>query len=312
MIFGMAQLIDGIDFVVVAVGVFAISEILLNVEHKVKLELMKVPSKLSLLLPTREEIVLCIPTWIRSTIIGFIIGVLPGAGASIASFLSYGVAKSMSKTPERFGKGAPEGLAAAESADNASVGGGLAPMLTLGIPGGAGTAMMMGALIMVGVTPGPTMLDKHPDVFWGVIASMYISNVMLIVINLPLIPLIVQFARVPYFLLYILIVLVTSVGIYSVDNSTFDLWLMGIFGVLGYIFRKLDYPLAPFVLAVVLGPLVERSLRLSLIMSRGSFEIFVTRPICAVLVACAVLAFFAPWLQHLWKRRRRRLAVPTG
>jgi putative tricarboxylic transport membrane protein len=307
--FGRLELLDGIDFVVVTVGLFAIGEILLNIEKQVKFSLMAVPKQISKLLPTWCDIHQCIGTWVRSTIIGFFVGVLPGTGATVASFLAYGVAKSVSKTPERFGKGAIEGVAAAESADNAAAGGSLAPMLTLGIPGSATTAMMMGALIMTGVRPGPMLLVKNPEIFWGVVASMYISNIMLIIINLPLIPLIVQFLRLPYYILYIVIIAVSSIGVYSVDNSMFDLWMMGFFGVLGYLLRKLDYPLAPAVLALILGPLAERALRQSLLMSRGSFDIFFTRPKAAVFIILAVVALFAPWLQQQWfKRSRQRLS----
>lgn len=304
--FGVLELLDGIDFIVVAVGLFALAEVLLNLDRQVKMSLIEVPKQLSKLLPTWREIVQCIPTWVRSTIIGFLIGALPGTGPAIASFLSYGVAKATSKTPERFGKGAIEGVAAAESADNAATGGAMAPMLTLGIPGSGATAMMMGALILAGVRPGPMLLLEHPEIFWGVVASMYIGNIMLIIINLPMIPLIVQFARLPYYILYIVIIALASIGVYSIDNSMFDLWLMGFFGVVGYVFRKLDYPLPPVLLAVILGPLVERALRQSLIMSRGSYDIFLMRPISAVLLGLALLAFFAPWLQQAWRRRSRR------
>ncbi len=296
--FGSFELMDGIDFIIVAVGLFAISEILLNIERQVKLKLMAVPKKISELLPTWHEIVQCIPTWVRSTIIGFIVGVLPGTGSAVASFLSYGVAKAVSKTPERFGKGAIEGIAAAESADNAATGGSMAPMLTLGIPGSGATAMMMGALIMAGIRPGPMLLEKNPEIFWGVVASMYIANIMLIIINLPLIPVIVQFLRIPYYILYIVIIAMTSVGVYCVDNSMFDLWMMGFFGILGYVFRKMDYPLAPVVLAVILGPLIERAMRQSFVMSRGSLSIFFMRPISAVLLILALIALFAPLIQQ--------------
>jgi putative tricarboxylic transport membrane protein len=305
--FGRRELMDGIDFVVVAVGFFAISEILLNIEKQVKIELMNVPNRISELLPTWREIVQCIPTWVQSTIIGFLIGALPGTGSAIASFLSYGVAKATSKTPERFGKGAIEGVAASESADNAATGGSLAPMLTLGIPGSAATAMMMGALIIAGVRPGPLLLGKNPEIFWGVVASMYISNIILVIINLPMIPIIVQFLRLPYYILYIIIIAVTAVGVYSVDNSMFDLWMMGFFGVVGYFFRKFDYPLGPAVLALILGPMVERALGQSLIMSRGSLNIFFVRPISAVLIVLALLAFSAPWIQETLAKRSRGL-----
>ena len=307
--FGRLELLDGIDFVTVTVGLFALGEVFLNIDKQVKFNLIEVPKRLSELLPTVREIVQCIGTWVRSTIIGFLVGVLPGTGATVASFLSYTVAKNVSKTPEKFGHGAMEGIAAAESADNAATGGSMAPMLTLGIPGSSATAMMMGALIMAGVRPGPMLLTKSPEVFWGVVASMYICNIMLLIINLPMIPLLVQFLKVPYYILYIVIIAITSIGVYSVDNSMFDLWVMVLFGVLGYVFKKMDYPLAPCVLAVILGPFVERALRQSLIMSKGSPAIFLNRPVCFVLLALAVLAFFAPWLQEMWlKRSRSRLA----
>jgi len=300
---GFLELLDGIHFVIVTVGLFAVSEILLNIEDQVKLSLMEVPKKLSELLPQKKEIIRCIPTWARSSVIGFLLGVLPGTGASVASFVSYGVAKAVSKTPERFGKGAIEGLAAAESADNAATGGSLAPMLTLGIPGSGATAMMMGALLMVGVRPGPMLIVNNPNVFWGVVASMYIGNIMLIIINLPMIPVIVQLLRLPYYILYIVIIALTAIGVYSLDYSMFDLWLMGIFGIVGYVFRKLDYPLSPVILALILGPMVERALRQSLLMSSGSIDIFFTRPICAVMLGLAVLTFFAPFIQRLVARR---------
>ncbi|MBI3067594.1 MAG: tripartite tricarboxylate transporter permease [Betaproteobacteria bacterium] len=304
--FGRLELLDGIDFVTVSVGLFALGEILLNVEKQIKFSLIEVPKKLALLLPSASDFVQCTGTWVRSTIIGFLIGALPGTGAAVASFLSYTVAKNISRTPERFGKGAMEGVAAAESADNAAVAGSMAPMLTLGIPGSSATAMMMGALVMAGVRPGPMMLTEHPEVFWGVVASLYIGNVMLLIINVPMIPLLVNVLRVPYYILYIIIIAIAAVGVYSVDNSIFDLWMMGIFGVLGYIFKKLDYPLAPIVLALILGPLVERALLQTLVISRGSFAIFLTRPAAAAFLALALLALFAPWLQQLWIRRFHR------
>jgi putative tricarboxylic transport membrane protein len=306
LIFGWYDLIEGISFVSAAVGLFSLSEILINIEKQVKLSLMEVPKKLLQLLPTRHDIVQCIGTWVRSSIIGFLVGVLPGAGASIASFLSYTTAKAVSKTPERFGKGAVEGLAAAESADNACVGGALVPMLTLGIPGSSSTAMMMAALIMIGVRPGPFLLKEHPDVFWGVVASLYISNILLLIINLPLIPIVVKLIRVPYYLLYMVILIATFVGVYSLNDSTLDIWIMGVFGLLGYAFKKLDYPPAALLLAFILGPMVERALRQSLVISKGDFSIFLTRPVSAVLLSLALLALFAPWLQQRWWGRQAR------
>ena len=302
---GLTELMDGINFVTVAVGLFALGEILLNVEQGVKFSLGKVPRGIRNLLPTWQDIRRCIPTWIRSTIIGFIVGVLPGTGATVASFLSYGVAKNTSKTPERFGAGAVEGVAAAESADNASTSGALVPMLTLGIPGSAGTAMLMVVLLMFGLRPGPFLLPEHPEIFWGIVASMYMANIMLLIINLPLIPIVVQALRVPYNLMYIIIIVVGSIGVYSMDYSLFDLWVMGIFGVIGYCFKKLDYPPACLLLALILAPMVERAFRQSIILSDGSFIIFIERPVSAVFLFFAVLALFAPWLQRYLLARAR-------
>lgn len=312
MTFGFLELIDGVSFIAMVVGFFALGEVLLNIEKQIKFSLIEVPKELSKLLPTWQDMNQCIGTWIRSTIIGFLVGVVPGTGASIASFLSYGVAKNFSKTPEQFGKGSIEGLAAAESADNAAIGGAMAPMLTLGIPGSSATAIMMGALIMIGVRPGPMLISDNPDVFWGVVASMYISNILLLIINLPLIPVIVNFLRLPYYILYIVIIAVASLGVYSVDSSKFDLWIMSLFGILGYFFKKLDYPMAPPVLALILGPMVERALRQSLIMSLGSFNIFFTRPLSATLLIMVVLVLFAPWLQQQWLKRSRRKRTTVG
>ena len=304
---GQIELMDGISFVTVAVGLFALGEILLNVEQGVKFSLGKVPKGIRNLLPTWQDIYQCIPTWIRSTIIGFIVGVLPGTGATVASFLSYGVAKSTSKTPERFGAGAVEGVAAAESADNASTSGALVPMLTLGIPGSAGTAMLMVVLLMFGLRPGPFLLPEHPEIFWGIVASMYIANIMLLIINLPLIPVVVQALRVPYNLMYIIIIVVGSIGVYTMDYSIFDLWVMGVFGVIGYCFKKLDYPPACLLLALILAPMVERAFRQSVILSDGSLFIFIQRPVSAVFLFFAVLALFAPWLQRYFIEKARRI-----
>lgn len=301
--FGILEFMEGISFVTIAVGLFALGEIFLNVEQGIKLKLAEVPKGFSNLLPSLKDIYRCIPTWIRSTILGFFVGVLPGTGATVASFLSYTVTKTISKTPERFGKGAVEGLAAAESADNASASGSMVPMLTLGIPGSAGTAMLMLVLLFHGVRPGPLLLTENPNLFWGIIGSMYLGNLMLIIINLPLIPVVVQFLKVPYYLMYIIIIVLGSVGVYSLDFSIFDLWLMGIFGVIGYVFKKLDYPPAALILALILGPMIERALKQSLLMSNGSLFILIQRPISLIFFSLSVLALFAPWLQRLLLKR---------
>lgn len=310
--FGYLELLDGISFVTVSIGLFAIGELLMNLEEQVKVSLVKVPSGLRNLLPTLADIRRCIPTWISSFFIGFGVGVLPGAGATAASFLAYTTAKNMSRTPERFGKGAMEGVAAAESADNASTGGNLIPMFTLGLPGSSGAAMMMAVLLLAGAAPGPFFIGQHPDVFWGVVASMYIANVMLLIINLPLIPLVVKLLNIPYYILSIIILAACCIGVYSVDNSVFDLWVMIIFGVIGYFFKKFDYPPAALLLAMILAPMSERALRQSLVLSRGSFDIFLDRPLALILIILAVISLFYPWFQQIRSRRRQRAAVAEG
>jgi putative tricarboxylic transport membrane protein len=306
LLFGRVELLDGISFVTVAVGLFALGEVLMNVDRQVKFSLVEVPSKLSKLLPNLQDIRNVAGTWVLSTVIGFIVGVLPGTGATVASFLSYTTAKSVSKHPERFGNGAVEGVAAAESADNAATGGALVPMFTLGIPGSSASAMIMAVLIMAGVRPGPLFLAEHPDIFWGVVVSMYIGNIMLLIINLPLIPLVVKMLKIPYFVLYIIIIVAGAIGVFSVDNSVFDLWVMAIFGVIGYLFKKLDYPPAALLLALILAPMVERALRQSLVLSRGSLDIFVQRPVTACFLVLAVLALVYPWIQMSIRRRSAR------
>jgi putative tricarboxylic transport membrane protein len=314
--FGYLELLDGISFVTVAIGLFAISDVLVNLEEQVKTQLVPVPKGLRNYFPAWADLRRCVPTWISSYVIGFIIGVLPGAGATVASFLSYTFSKSVSRTPERFGKGAVEGVAAAESADNASTGGNLVPMFTLGLPGSSGSAMMMAVLVMAGIAPGPFFIKSHPDVFWGVVASMYIGNVMLLIINLPMIPLVVNLLRIPYYLLSTVIIVACMVGVYSVDNSVFDLWMMLLFGVIGYFFKKFDYPPAALLLAMILAPMTERALRQSLVLSRGSIvDVFIKSPMAAVLVALAIIALVYPYVRtFIGRSRGNRLpqAASTG
>jgi putative tricarboxylic transport membrane protein len=310
--FGRLEFLDGINFVTVAVGLFAISEVIVNLEKQVKFTLIPIPRGLRNLLPTLDDLRKCVVTWIESFSIGFFIGVLPGAGATAASFVSYTVAKATSPRAHTFGKGAVEGVAASESADNASTGGNLVPMFTLGIPGSSGTAMMMAVLVIAGATPGPFFIEQHPDIFWGMVASMYIGNVMLLVLNLPLIPIIINLLRIPYYVLYIGILIISSIGVYNVENNVFDLFVMLVFGVIGYACRKLDYPAAAILLAMILSPLAEKSLRQSLILSRGSIiDIFLNRPASAAMVLFAILILAAPALRRLFSRRRNR-AVPSA
>jgi len=242
----------------------------------------------------------------RGTVLGFFVGVLPGAGPTIATFLSYAVEKRVSKHPQEFGKGAIEGVAGPESANNAAATGAMVPMLTLGIPGSATTAIMLGGLMMWGLRPGPLLFEKNPDFVWGLIASQYIANVMLLILSTAFIPLFVRALRVPYGILMPIIILFCITGAYSLKNSVWDVGQMLVFGVLGYAMKKLGYSPAALVLALVLGPLAERALRQSLIISDAGVGIFFMRPIAAVLVVAALLAVLVPVVRALLAALRRR------
>lgn len=298
---GMIELADGIDFVLVAMGLFAISEILLTAERIESVQSLRVSFRD--LLPSVRDMLACRWTFLRCSILGFFIGVLPGAGATIASFLAYGMEKGLARHPERFGTGAPEGVAAPETADNASVGGALVPLLTLGIPGSGSTAVLLMAMIMFGVRPGPLLLQEHPEVVWSLIASMYVGNVMLLVLNLPLVPVFASVAQLPYQIFYPVILLFICVGAFAVNGRIFDLWVVLAFGVLGYAMKKLDYPPAPLVLALVLGPELERTVNQSLAMSHGNLSIFLSRPIAAVLLAVVAVSLLASPAGKLLRRR---------
>ncbi len=284
--FGVPGLIDGIPFVVVAMGLFAFSEIIRNLEHAEKREVYA--AKITGLMPTLRDLKDSWKPILRGTAIGSFFGILPGAGQTIASFGSYAVEKKISKTPERFGQGAIEGVAGPEAANNASAQCAFIPTLTLGIPGSGTMALMLGALMIQGVTPGPRVLTSHPELFWGLIASMWIGNLLLVVLNLPLIGLWVSMLRIPYRWLYPIILVFSCIGIYSVNHSAIDIWLMVMFGVLGYVFIKLDCEPAPFILGFLLGPMLEVNFRRAMLLSRGEFDIFFTHPISAGFLLAAV------------------------
>jgi putative tricarboxylic transport membrane protein len=292
--FGNAEMLDGIDFVVVAIGVFAIGEVLGNMEMREGAQMLPVPKGLRNLLPTLQDLKDCRFAFLNGSVVGFIIGVLPGAGSTIASFISYGIEKAVSKRPEKFGTGVPEGVAAPEGANNAETGGAMVPLLTLGIPGSGTTAILLAAFILWGLRPGPLMIQDNPTLFWGLVASMYIGNVMLLVLNLPLIPLFAQILRLPAYMLYPFIFGISIVGVYSVSGSLFDTWMLAIFGLLGYAMRRLEYPAAPLILGFVLGDIMERALRQSLMMSQGDLTILVARPMSATMLFLAVLILLAP------------------
>ena len=303
--FGNSELLDGIDFVVVAIGVFALGEVLGNMEAREEGQMLPVPRGLRNLLPNREELKACRFAFVNGSVIGFLIGVLPGAGSTIASFISYGVEKAVSRHPEKFGTGVPEGVAAPEGANNSETGGALVPMLTLGIPGSATTAILLAALVLWGLKPGPLMIQDNPALFWGLVASMYVGNVMLLLLNLPLIPLFAQILKLPVYVLYPVIFGISIVGVYSVSGSLFDVWMLAAFGLLGYAMRKLDYPAAPLILGLVLGDGMERALRQSLMMSQGDLSILVSRPIAAAMLTLAVIILTVPLFRkaNAWRIR---------
>ncbi|MFH1488235.1 MAG: tripartite tricarboxylate transporter permease [Pseudomonadota bacterium] len=300
--FNIPELMDGIGIVPVVMGLFGISEVLLNVETKVKQRVFT-GGKIKGFLPTLNDWKRSGGAIARGSVLGFLLGVLPGGGAVIASFASYAVEKMVSKHPENFGKGAIEGVAGPESANNAASSGAFVPLMTLGIPSNVPTAMLLAALIMYGITPGPLLLIQHPDIFWGVVASMYVGNVMLLVLNLPLIPLWIKLLKIPYTYLFPLIVLFCIIGAYSMNGSTFEVQIMLVFGIVGYLMRKLNLEIPPFVMALVLGQMLEKTFRQSLIMSGGSLTIFFTRPISATFIIIAILLYVLPSIPGLGLRR---------
>src|SRR5881296_349837 len=300
--FGVPYLLDGIDFVVVVIGLFAISEVLASVVEA--RGAVRVPIRLERIWLSARDFADSFWAIIRGTVIGFYIGILPAAGATIASFLSYSVEKQVARDPTTFGKGDIRGVASPESANNAAAVGNMIPMLSLGIPGSSTTALMLGALLVLNVVPGPTLFVKHPDVVWGLVASMYVSNLMLLILNLPLVGLFVRILYIPERVLLPLILAICVVGTYAVNFSAFDLLVMTALGLVAYYMRLHDYPLGPAVLGLVLGDLMEQNLRRSLIMSNGSPAIFVTRPVTALFLGLAVLSLLAPSLLGSLRRVR--------
>jgi putative tricarboxylic transport membrane protein len=278
--FGVNELMDGIGIVPLMMGLFGVSEILINIEQPLKRKIYE--AKIKGLLPDLHDWILCKWAVLRGTLIGFFLGILPGGGAVLASFVSYAIEKRVSKYPEKFGTGVIEGVAAPESANNAAAQSSFIPLLSLGIPPNVVMAVLFGGLLIHGIQPGPLLIRSHPDIFWGVVMSMYIGNVMLLALNLPLIGMWVKILKVPYTILFPLILLFCLIGVYSVNNSVLDIYLMILFGVIGYLMRKVDFEPAPLALAYVLSPMLETSLRQSLNISGGSFFIFFSRPISLV------------------------------
>ena len=296
------ELSDGIGFVVIAMGLFGIADILINLE---KTELPRMSAIVGRLWPSREEFRRATPAAVRGTLLGSLLGVLPGGSAALAAFSSYALEKKIAREPERFGRGAVEGVAGPESANNAGAQASFIPMLTLGIPANALMALMMGAMQIYGVAPSPRFISEQPQLFWGVVCSMWIGNAMLLVINLPLIGLWVQMLRVPYRLLHPTILLLCCIGVYSLNSSAVEVVAMLAFGVLGYLLLKFGCEPAPLLLGFVLGPLMEENLRRALLISRGNPWVFLERPISAVLLGCAGVLLIAVVLPSFRRTRQQ-------
>jgi len=299
--FGSIHLIDGVGIVPLVMGLFGVAEVLFNTEQSLRREI--VSSEIGNLLPNKEDWKKSIGPISRGTILGFFLGVLPGGGAVVASFGSYAIEKRLSRTPEQFGKGAIEGVAGPEAANNAAAGGAFIPLMTLGIPPNVVMALLLGAFIIHGLQPGPLLISQNPKLFWGIIASMYIGNLMLLVLNLPLIGIWVKLLKLPYNVLFPLILLFTIIGVYASGNNVFDIYVMIAFGIIGYFMRKFGFEPAPLVLAFVLGPLLENNLRKALILSQGDLITFVQRPISGTCLVIAFLLLISPLLPTLRKKR---------
>ncbi len=288
---GFGEMSSGINFVVVAMGLFGIGELIKDLENPESRTAINAP--FFSMIPSREDWRRMVAPILRGTGIGSVLGLLPGGGALLAAFAAYAIEKRVANPPEGFGGGAIEGVASPESANNAGAQTSFVPLLTLGLPANAVMALMFGALIMQGIAPGPTLISEHPDVFWGVIVSMWVGNVMLLVLNLPLIGIWTRLLTMPFHYLFPAIVVFCSIGAFSLSNSVFDLWLLGAFAVAGYIFAKLDCDPAPLVMGLILGPMMEENFRRAMFLARGNPGIFVDRPISAGLLVLAVLAILA-------------------
>jgi TctA family transporter len=299
--FGFSELADGIGFVTVAMGMFGLGEIIRNLENEEQRSLTV--RKITGLWPTREDFKRMVAPILRGTLIGSSLGILPGSGSILGSFAAYSIEKKISKNRAQFGKGAIEGVAAPESANNAGAQTSFIPLLTLGIPSNPVSALMVGAMIVHGIQPGPSVINEQPTLFWGMIVSMWIGNFFLVVLNYPLIGMWVRMIMIPYHLLFPGIMVFTAIGVFSLRNATFDVYLMALFGIVGYVFSKLGCEPAPMLLAFILGPLMEEYLRRALLLSRGNPWVFVQRPISATLLALAVVAICAVLIPAFSKTR---------
>lgn len=299
--FGLPQLADGVGFVVVAMGMFGLAEIVRNLEDEDDRSL--IVSKITTLMPTREDWKRMIAPVLRGTAIGSVLGILPGSGSILGAFAAYAIEKKVSKNSAEFGHGAIEGVAAPESANNAGAQTSFIPMLTLGIPSNPVMALMIGAMIIQGIQPGPSVITEQPALFWGIIVSMWIGNLFLVILNLPLVGMWVKLVSVPYQYLFPAILVFCGIGVFSLNNTEFDVYLMALFGVVGYIFVKLDCEPAPMLLAFILGPMMEEYMRRALLLSRGNPMVFLERPISATMLGLAALAIIVASLPMFYKKR---------
>jgi putative tricarboxylic transport membrane protein len=307
--FGIAELLDGIEFLIVTIGLFAVSEVLLNTNELRSGEIKSVIKHR--LFISRKEIHDSLGAIGRGTVIGFVVGVMPGAGAGIASFLSYSVETQISKHPERFGRGEIRGVAAPESANNAASAGAMVPMLTLGIPGSGTTAILLLALTALNVHPGPMMFSQNPEIVWGLIAALYIGNVILLILNLPLVGIFVRLLYVPMRLMLPVIMVICVIGVYNANQQTLDLIFLCGFGVLGYYMRKHHYPVAPVILGLVLGTRMEEALRQSMIMSQGNPLVLLERPIVVVFLVLTVVFLCVPQILRRLRFRGRKVELES-
>jgi TctA family transporter len=305
--FDVPELTDGLGIVVLAMGLFGIAEVIASIRRMGEMKVKREPITLRSMVPTTQEVKSSIMPMVRGSAIGSFFGALPGTGGTVASFMSYAVEKRVAKDPSRFGAGAIEGVTAPESANNAADQTAFIPTMTLGIPGSVTMALMLGALMIHGIQPGPQLMTAQPALFWGLIMSFWVGNLMLLVLNIPLIGIWVRLLTVPYHLLYPAVLVLVCIGVYSINNNVFDIWMVAVFGLIGYVMRLLDFQPAPLLLGFVLGPLMEENLRRALLLSRGSFYTFIERPISATLiVVTALILLWAAWVTVRDARLRMR------
>ena len=300
---GIPELMDGIDFVIIAMGLFSFGEIILNL-GKSAAQREVFTKNVGSLWPSKEEFKEASPAVLRGTLLGCVLGVLPGAGPILASFASYSIEKKLSKTPEEFGKGAICGVAAPEAANNAGAQTAFIPMLTLGIPTSAVMALMIGAMTIMGIQPGPQVMTSNPQLFWGLITSMWIGNLMLVILNLPLIGVWVKLLTIPYRFLFPAIMAFCAIGVFTLSNNTFDVYCAAAFAVIGFLFSKFGFEPAPLILGFILGPMLEENLRRSLLMSRGDWSIFIQRPISATMIGIIFVMLIAMALPSIKRKRQ--------